>query len=158
MAKRKLSFQQRQAVRQELSKGFGAKKKTSELLQTVADKYGITTVTARWYLKSIKRPSRAIASPNPKSRKPSSKRQTPRKPGLNGFKGSSLKLVQQIQLSAEKRLKRALEVKKLLPQWQTYIKKEASLRNLEIQLKKKLRSVGIKTAALHRRIRGLSSV
>ena len=143
MAKRKLSLKQRQTIRQDIRKGLGEKKKQSELLKAMAKKYGISTITARWYLKSVVNPS--------------PKRRTPRKSLLNRLKGASLKLVQQVQSTAKKTLKRALEVKKLIPKWQIYVRKEASLRKAESKLKKTLQVVTSKAEELHRRIRGLSS-
>lgn len=53
MAKRKLSAEARAELRAYLKKTVGGKQKTADVLRDVAKKYGITTITARWYLKSV---------------------------------------------------------------------------------------------------------
>src|SRR5688572_12550016 len=53
MAKRKLSPEQRTKLRAELAEAVKAKRKTPEVLEEISKKYGITTITARWYLNSL---------------------------------------------------------------------------------------------------------
>jgi len=70
---------------------------------------------------------------------------------------ASLKAVSRVRSAAEESFKRILEVKKLIPMWQVYVKKEASLRYEENRLKRELNSVSTKARRLHRRIDQLSS-
>ena len=53
MAKRKLSEKDRNGVRRIIKRGLAAKKETSVILKEAAKKYGFSTETARWYLKSM---------------------------------------------------------------------------------------------------------
>src|SRR5436853_363133 len=61
MAKRKLSEAQRGAIRKEISELLRNGKTQAETLRLVAKKYDITTVTARWYLNSLKSPPSSSA-------------------------------------------------------------------------------------------------
>ena len=53
MAKRKLSEKDRAAIRRRLKRGLAKGTPPSELLKRAAKRYGISTETARWYLKSL---------------------------------------------------------------------------------------------------------
>lgn len=154
MAKRKLSPQQRLTIRKEIRQQIAQKKKQADILRTIAEKYGITTITARWYYKGIAKPAKQSRSKPKATRKyaaPGRRRKT-----RISSNGASLRLVQQVQSVADKSLKRALEVKKLIPKWQVYVRKEATLRQTESRLKRELRSVSSKAGALHRRIQALT--
>jgi hypothetical protein len=154
MAKRKLSPQQRITIRKEIRQLIGQKKKQADILRVIAEKYGITTITARWYYKGIVQPAKQSRGKSRATRQYATRR-TRRKTRISAD-GASLKLVQQVQSVAAKSLKRALQVKKLIPKWQHYVKKEASLRQMENRLKRQLRSISSKAGALHRRIQALT--
>ena len=70
MAKRKLSESQRAAIRKELAELLRSSETKAAALQTVAKKYGITTITARWYAKTLKgvptRAAKRAKAPAPK--------------------------------------------------------------------------------------------
>jgi len=151
MAKRKLSPQQRETIRKEIRQYLAQKKRPSEILSAVAKKYGITTVTARWYLKSVRGPqsSPAAGARGAKAAKSPKKRITSRK--------RVQRLVANVQAIAEETFSRAREAKKLIPQWRTYVSRELSLKKLEGKLRRELRLVSSKAQALHRKIRALTS-
>jgi hypothetical protein len=152
MAKRKLSLEQRQSVRQDVRQLVSQKKRQAEILRAVAKKYGITPVTARWYYNSI---VRAVKPASARKAKRSRRALAYRPPPPAG--GTALRIVHQVQSIAEKNLRRVLEVKRLIPKWQSYVKKEAALRKLESKVKSDLRSISTKASALHRKIRALNS-
>ena len=134
MAKRKLSSEQRAELRAELKKAIGSGQKTADVLRDVAKKYGITTITARWYLKSIGGAPR-------KGRRPG------RKPGrpAGGGDAGLLKLVEERDRSAK-------EARKLVPRWQRLVVREASLRQLAGRLQRKLDAISRRAVALRKRI------
>jgi hypothetical protein len=152
MAKRKLSPQQRETIRKEIRLSLNQKKKQADILRAVAKKYGITTITARWYYKSIVRP---VKAPTPKKAKAS--RAISYTPRVQATNGASLRIVQQVVSLADRSFKRVLEAKKLIPKWQSYVKKEAALKKLESKVKSDLRAISTKASALHRRIQALTS-
>jgi len=123
----------------------------AEILRTIAAKYGITPITARWYYHSVALPRR------------SSRRRATRK-NLSKFRhthqhpanGTALKIVHHLQTVAENSIKKGSEAKKLIPKWQVYVKKEASLRKLEKEVRFELRAISAKATALHRKIRELT--
>ena len=154
MAKRKLSPQQRITIRKDIRQLVGQKKKQADILRAIAEKYGITTITARWNYKGIAQPAKGSRR-KPKATRKYATRRARRKTRISA-NGASLKLVQQVQSVADKSLKRALEVKKLIPKWQVYVKKEASLRQIASKVYRQLRSISSKAGALRRRIQALT--
>lgn len=155
MAKRKLSPQQRFTIRKDIRQFIAQKRIQADILRAIAAKYGITTITARWYFKSVVRPSK-FSTRTPKSTRKYGARKSHRGTRIQPTNGVSLRLVHKLQSVAEKSLKRALEVKKLIPRWQVYVKKEASLRQIESRLRQELRAISSKASALHRRIQSLT--
>src|SRR5579862_929834 len=120
MAKRKLSEAQRATIRQDLSKLLRTVKIKAEAFRTVAKKYGITTITARWYAKTLKgapAPTKAKAAkagaPAPVAKKavagPRSSAAT--RNGHSPVRGALGKLVAGVQATAEKAIARAKEAK-----------------------------------------------
>ena len=163
MAKRKLSPEQRVTVRKEIRQYLGQKKKPSEIQKLVAKKYGITTITARWYLKSVKGPqvSAAGRSTAPKVSKQTAatkirKQHVPQN-GHPQAGGTVHRLIANIQAIAEKTYSRSRRAKKLIPQWRVYLSKELTLKKLESRVRRQLRVVSSKAQALHRKIRELTS-
>jgi hypothetical protein len=163
MAKRKLSTAQRVAIRKELSRGIRRNTSHAELLKIVANKYRISTMTARWYLKSVGEshsPIAGRATPDRSSRRTSTKktRKGPaRKNAHPQRNGAVHRLFASVHAIAEKTFSRARQVKKLVPQWRAYISKEFSLKKLESRVRQELRLVSSKAQALHRKIRELTS-
>jgi hypothetical protein len=153
MAKRKLSLKQRLYLRKDLRQLLAQKKKQADILRAIAKKYGITTISARWYYHSIVRPAR----PSPVQEAAVSGRTIEYRSQAHADNATSLRIVHEVQSIAEKNFKRFLEAKKLIPKWQIYVKKEAALRKLESKVRSDLRAVSNKASALHRKIRALTS-
>jgi hypothetical protein len=157
VAKRKLSPQQRETIRKEIRQLISQKKIQAEILKAMASKYHVSPITARWYYMSVAKPGKG--SPRVKAQTPRRGRPVGRKTRIKPSIGAGLglRIVHQVQSIAEKSFKRVVEAKKLIPKWQIYVKKEASLRKLEEKVKSQLRVVSSKAIALHRKIRGLTS-
>ena len=135
MAKRKLSPEKRVQLRVELKKAVDGGKKVADVLREVAAKYGITTITARWYLKSL----------DGKPGKPGRGRQPGRRSGTSGSAGF-LKAVME-------RTQNAKAAGKLIPRWQALVDKESTLRRQALKLGRRLEAVAEKA----RKIRGCIS-
>jgi hypothetical protein len=163
VAKRKLSPKQRETVRKEIRQYLAQKQKPAEIQKTVAKKYGITTITARWYLKSVRgpqSPSAGRATPATGSKRGSAGKTRKQRAQTNGHSprnGAVHRLVADVQAIAHETFSRAQQLKKLVPQWRAYISKEFSLRKLESRARRELRRVSNKAQALHRKIRKLTS-
>jgi hypothetical protein len=54
MARKKLSPSQRAAIRKEILKRLGAGTSRTAVSRDLSKKYGVSTVTIRWYIKSLK--------------------------------------------------------------------------------------------------------
>lgn len=137
MAKRKLSSEQRAELRAELKKAIGAGRKTADVLRDVAKNYGITTITARWYLKSIDGVKGARGRRG-------------RKPGRPPGTGDSglLRLV-------EERHRDAREARKLVPRWQKLVSRETLLRRQAGRVRRRLDATRRRALALRKRIDAL---
>lgn len=136
MAKRKLSSEQRAELRADLKKAVGGDRKTADVLRDVAKKYGITTITARWYLNSLDGVKRGK-----RGRKPG------RPAGGNGDAGL-LKLVEEQARSAQ-------EARRLVPRWRKLVVREAELRRLANRVQRKLDATSRRAVVLRRRIDAL---
>ena len=169
MAKRKLSESQRTAIRQELSKLLRTANTKAEALRTVAKKYGITTITARWYAKTLngatapRKPKAPKVRPTPAAKKrdvaaPSkARRPAASRNGHSMLGGAVQRIVAGALATAEKAFTRARQAKDLIPRWQVYVRKESSLRKVERQVRQELEAVAKKARALHERIKALTS-
>jgi hypothetical protein len=163
VAKRKLSPQQRETVRKEIRQYLAEKKKPADIQRTVAKKYGITTITARWYLKSVRNPqspSAGRAAPARSSKRASTKKTRKQRAQTNGHtprSGAVHRLFANVQAIAHETFSRAHQLKKLVPQWRAYVSKEFSLRKLEARARRELRAISSKARALHRKIKKLTS-
>lgn len=149
MAKRKLTAPQRLAIRKDLAELLRKGKSKAETLSTVAKKYGVTTVTARWYLKTTKG-----LSPAPAARK---QRKALASSNGYGLGNGAARLVATVQAIADKAFTRASLAKKLIPRWQLYVRKEVNLRKVERAVRQQLESVARKVKTLHRQIRKLTT-
>src|SRR5436190_11874597 len=118
MAKRKLSESQRASIRKELAVLLRTSKTKAEALRAVAKKYGITTITARWYATSLKGQPAPAAKP--------AKAAAPKAPAArNGTAAPALstagRLVATVKAIAERTFSRARQAKALIPQWQACV-------------------------------------
>lgn len=144
MAKRKLSPDQRMSLREDLKKALADKRKPAEILKATAEKYGISTITARWYLNSL----------NGRSKGRKGKRGPGRPP--NRSKGFAL-LVDRIQSNAMESLRKAKEARRLVPRLEALVSRETSLRREVARLDRKLTITTRKAAKLRRIIDQLVS-
>jgi hypothetical protein len=144
MAKRKLSAEARMELRAYLKKSIGGEQKTADVLRVVAKKYGITTITARWYLKSVDGSRKAVrrGPGRPPGRKPG------RPAGSNGSDSGLIKKVQEQADSAK-------EARKIVPRWQKLVDRESALRHLAAKLNSRLEATAKKTSQLRSRINEL---
>jgi hypothetical protein len=155
MAKRKLSPQQRETVRKDIRQLVAQKKMQADVLRAIAGKYHITPITARWYYKSVVKTGKQVSQSKQNVSQVTEK--TARRPRIHVANGAALRIVHQVQSLADKSFRRVVEARKLIPKWQVYVKKEATLRKLEDKVRSELRMVSQKATALHRRIRSLTS-
>ena len=146
MAKRKLSSEQRTTLREDLKKGVAAKKRVADLLREVAKKYGITTITARWYLKGIDgAPKRKAKGRRGPGRPPG------RRPGRPAASVSVSGLVKQVEDQAAK----SKEASKIVPRWQTLVDRGTLLRRKLLKVEARLEATSAKAGKLYSRIQEL---
>jgi hypothetical protein len=146
MAKRKLSSEQRAELRADLKKGVTGGQKVADLLRDVAKKYGITTITARWYLKSIDGAPRR-ARGGKRGRRPG------RPPGSSNG-ASPAGLVKRV----EEQARAAKEARRLVPRWQRLVSREAALRQASVRIQRKLAATSKRAGVLRKRIDALVGV
>jgi hypothetical protein len=163
VAKRKLSPEQRVTIRKEIREYLTQKMKPSEIQKLVAKKYGITTITARWYLKSVRdpqSPSSARATPAKGAKRRAARKPRKASAPRNGHPqagGAIHRLVANIEAIAEEAFSRGRQAKKLVPQWRAYVSKELTLKKLESRVRRELRVISSRAKALHAKIRALTS-
>lgn len=147
MAKRKLSSEQRVELREEMKKAVEAGQKPAEILDATAKKYGITTITARWYLKSLDGGKSAGRGRKARrGRPPGSGRRRGRPPGRpSGLAG----MVDAVQAGS---LKKAKAAQRLFGRWQNLLTREGALRKVERKVGKQLAKLKKQTQALGDRI------
>jgi len=119
MARKKLSDAQRVAIRKDILKRLGAGASRTSTSRELARKYGVTTVTIRWYIKSLKGPaSRRLSSFPP------------------GGTRSSLRLLDIVKNVSADGLERALAAKKLFLELQAKLEESERLRRTEQEIRK----------------------
>lgn len=135
MAKRKLTADQRATLRKDLAAAVKGEAKVANVLRDIAKKYGITTITARWYLNSLDGVK---------------KRKRGRKPGrpAGSRNGDIAKFV-------EEQATKAREASRLVPRWQKLIDRESELRRLSLKLGRRLEATSKKASKLRSKIQAL---
>ena len=125
MAKKKLSGPQRVAIRKEILKRLAAGQSRSSIGRQLSRKYGVSTVTIRWYIKSLKgNAPGGQGAPMPVVSIGSSRR--------------SMKLLDIVKNVTEEGLSRALAARKLFVQLQAKLAEGERLRRAELQVRKSL--------------------
>ncbi|HLY10787.1 MAG TPA: hypothetical protein VKW04_15900 [Planctomycetota bacterium] len=122
MARKKLSLAQRAAIRKEILKKLGAGASRSSIARQLGGKYGVSTVTIRWYLKTLKR-----SGLDGRGRLPSLRFHGP---------GGSLRLLDIVKHVSEDGLARALAAKKLFLELQAKLEESERLRRTEVEIRK----------------------
>ena len=119
MARKKLSDAQRVAIRKDILKRLGAGASRTATGRELARKYGVTTVTIRWYIKSLKGPAggRSLSLPHRGSRSP-------------------LRLLDIVKNVSADGLERALAAKKLFLELQAKLEESERLRKTEQEIRK----------------------
>src|SRR5436190_8893286 len=107
MARKKLSDAQRAAIKKEILKRLSAGESRTSVGRELSKKYGVSTVTIRWYVKTLKGKSPAI----PAARS-----------------GSSIRLLDIVKNVSEEGLARALAAKRLFVQLQQQLAQTEQLR------------------------------
>ena len=163
MAKRKLDDSQRAAIRKEISAKLSAGVHQSDVLQSIAKRYSISSESVRWYLKDVRKGRRSgsrkasgrtvlhgagRAPKRGRAFKPVSKA------SRNGHGKSLLEIVKSVSANA---LRRALEAKKLLPTLESLRKRYANLEQVKRTVNASLGAVAGKLKSLERRIGRLTA-
>lgn len=120
MARKKLSDAQRVAIRKEIVKRLGAGASRTSTSRELAKKYGVSSVTIRWYIKTL--------NGTGSSRSP---RVLPSSAGRG-----SVKLLDIVRHVSADGLERALAAKKLFLQLQAKLEESERLRRTEEQIHK----------------------
>ena len=161
MAKRKLSEKDRAALRRMLKRGIAKRIPQSELLKAVAKKYGISTETARWYLKSLKMGKTAKRKPGRARRQ--GVRPKRRKRRANRKSTSNVPaLIKKAQATARDRAREAATLKRLLPEYTQVRRNQEKLRDrlqevrqLERAVSGSLRQANKRAKKIEAQLRGL---
>jgi hypothetical protein len=139
MAKKKLSGPQRVAIRKEILKRLAAGQSRSSIGRQLSKKYGVSTVTIRWYIKSLKGPAPTSGSPAlPTVSIVGSKR--------------SLRLLDLVKNVSEEGLARALAAKKLFVRLQEKLAESEKLRRAERELRKSLEVIMASAKRLEKKL------
>jgi hypothetical protein len=158
MAKRKLSPVQRQAIRTEIRRRLAARQAPAQITRELAKKYGIAPISARHYLRSLRKTSgkpAARKAAEKAAQKPSSARRPKHLPVSRASKNGKLVLVGILESKAAAAFKNAKEARRLLPRWQALVHKENTLESNRIRLERELRGIRKQASAIGSRIKAL---
>ena len=114
MARKKLSESQRKAIRKEILKRLAAGQSRSSIGRLLSRKYGVSTVTIRWYVKSLKGNAPVSSASLPSVSIRGSRR--------------SVQLLDLVKNVSQEGLTRALAAKKLFLQLQAKLAESEKLR------------------------------
>ncbi len=135
MARKKLSDAQRVAVRKEIAKRLGDGESRSSVGRLLARKYGVSTVTIRWYIKSLK----GSAAPR------------------NGSGSGPIRLLDLVKHVSEDGLSRALAAKKLFLELQAKLRESERLRRAEDELRRSRESLLASARRLEAKLQRLTA-
>ena len=134
MAKKKLSGAQRVAIRKDILRRLAAGQSRSSIGRLLARKYGVSTVTIRWYIKSLK----GAAAPR------------------NGSPSGSIRLLDLVKHVSEDGLNRALAAKKLFTQLQAKLAESEKLRQAEREVRRSLEIIMASAKRLEKKLQKLT--
>ena len=169
MAKRKLSPEDREALRREMSEQIKSGAEQSDVLKAVSAKYSISVESARWYLKSMKgvpkrkKKSRKKATSKRKAkpvRRPKTRAKVRRKRKRRIMKGrkapgAAIQMKRLVEELSEAALRRALSAKALFPKLEKQRRRETSLKEAHRKSGLALREAARGVEKLKRKIQGL---
>jgi hypothetical protein len=143
MAKKKLSGPQRTAIRKEILKRLAAGQSRSSVGRQLSRKYGVSTVTIRWYIKSLKG-NAPVPQPSPL-------------PVVAiGRSRQSMKLIDIVKNVSEEGLARALAAKKLFVQLQAKLVESEKLRQAERDVRRSLEILMASAKRLEKKLHKLT--
>ena len=146
MAKKKLSGPERVAIRKDILKRLAAGQSRSSVGRELARKYGVSTVTIRWYIKSLKGNAPIPPTPRPAPL-----------PALSvGRSRGSLKLLDIVQNVSEEGLARALAAKKLFLQLQQKLAESEKLRRAEREVRQSIEILMASARRLEKKLQKLT--
>jgi hypothetical protein len=143
MAKKKLSGPQRAAIRKEILKRLAAGQSRSSIGRLLGRKYGVSTVTIRWYIKSLKGNAPA---PTP----------APLPVVAIGRSRQSMKLLDIVKNVSEEGLTRALAARKLFVQLQAKLAESEKLRQAERDVRRSLELIMASAKRLEKKLQKLT--
>jgi hypothetical protein len=136
MARKKLSPSQREAIRKEILKRLRTGASRTAVSRELSEKYHVSTVTIRWYIKSLKGTSVAT-------------RTTP--VSLSGS-SRAMKLLDIVKNVSEEGLARALAAKKLFVQLQQKLAETERLRRAEREVQRSLQLIAASARQLEKKL------
>ena len=139
MAKKKLSAAQRISIRKEILKRLAAGESRSSVGRQLARKYGVSTVTIRWYIKSLKG-----SAPVPA-------------PAAAGSSPRSIRLLDIVKNVSEEGLARAIQARKLFVQLQKTLAEGERLRRTERKVRQSLQVIMANAKRLEDRLHRLTA-
>ena len=139
MARKKLSQSQRAAIRKEILTRLAAGASRTAVSRDLSKKYGVSTVTIRWYIKSLKGTSgpQNVSLPVPGSRR-------------------AMKLLDIVKNVSEEGLTRALAAKKLFVQLQQKLAETERLRRAEKEVQRSLQLITASARLLEKKLHKLT--
>ena len=136
MARKKLSPSQREAIRKEILKRLRTGASRTSVSRDLSEKYHVSTVTIRWYIKSLKGTSVATST-TPVSLSGSSR---------------AMKLLDIVKNVSEEGLSRALAAKKLFVQLQQKLAETERLRRAEREVQRSLQLIAASARQLEKKL------
>ena len=139
MARKKLSERQRAAIRKEILKRLSAGQSRTSIGRQLARKYGVSTVTIRWYVKSMKGSAPASKGvPLPTVTITRSRR--------------SMKILDIVKNVSEEGLARALAAKRLFVKLQEKLAESERLRRAEQEVRRSLQVIMASAKQLEKKL------
>ena len=143
MAKKKLSGPQRAAIKKEILKRLAQGQSRTSIGRQLSRKYGVSTVTIRWYIKSLK----GNAADGPSMPPPAVTLARSRQ---------SMKLLDIVRNVSEEGLHRALAARKLFVQLQAKLEESERLRRTEREVRKSLEIILASARRLEQKLHRLT--
>ena len=173
MAKRKLTEVQRKSLRKEIGTRLSKKEAVADIIRVISEKYGIVSITARWYLKKVQdsRPGRkpgkngssskssrkSISRSKVDGRTKAARRKASRPRRTAGTRSRVVTNNGALEAAITKSVQRAGLAKQLYPKLQATLNRARDLRRQEARTAKTARDTELRAKKLESRIRALTS-